>query len=446
MTSKYTTKEDFISAYKNNGNALAFDETKKTALSLLEKYDFPTKKDEDWTKTDIKPILKHKFNYGKKIDTDKTLVSMFNVSGTYANVLVFINGYFYEDLSRITDKEDVFVFKNMASVKKEQPEIFDKYFNKTEICSKNIFTAINTAYAEDGAFIFINKNKKVENPIHVYFFSDGDNQKTTSLLRNMIVADEGSKAHVVFSYHSLSEDYFLTNVATEIFLERNSYLDFNVFQGEGNEAFQINNTSIEQAKDSQYYSQTMMMCGNIIRNEITTKINGENCYSEFNGLYLPDREQHFDNTLFVDHAIGHSLSNQFYRGILENNATGVFAGKVHINKDAVKTEVNQTNNNILLSKHAKIHSKPQLIIDNDDVAASHGSTVGQLDKEALFYMQSRGIGEKRAKTLLLTAFAREVIDKIQVPQFHYYVKFLVEKRMKGEKTDGMCSQMGACRG
>ncbi len=443
---KLLSKEDFIQIYKTNGTALAPQEIKEKAVKFLETTNLPTAKDENWTKTDIKKILKHKFEYGKKNELDKFIVSMYNVSGMYANVIVFLNGHFCNELTKITDQKDIFIFENIASAKENHSDIFNKYFNKTDIHKEHYFSALNTAYAEDGAFVFINDNTKIENPIHIYNFVDGDNLKTTSLLRNLIIAGKNSKSHVIFSYHSLSEDYFLTNVATEIFVEQNAYLDFNIFQGEGNNAFHLNTTNVHQAKDSQFYSQTMTMCGNIVRNDLHVSINDENCYTELNGLYMPDREQHFNNTLFVDHKIGHSLSNQFYRGLLENNATAVFYGKVHINKDAVKTEANQKNNNMLLSKHAKVHSKPHLIIDNDDVSASHGSTVGQLDKEALFYMQSRGIGLKRAKNLLLTAFAKEVVNKIQVPQFQFYVKFLLDKRMKGEKTDGMCSNMGACRG
>lgn len=443
---KLLTKEDFNNIHKKNGEALAPQKVKDIAIDFLQKNNLPSSKDEKWKKTDIKSILKHRFEYGKKIDLDKFVVSMYNVSGTYANVLVFVNGHFCEDLTKITDSEDIFVFKNLKSAKANNSETFEKYFNKSDIHNEHYFSALNTAYAEDGAFVLIKQNSKVENPIHVYNFVDGDNRKTTSMMRNMIISEKGSKAHVIFSYHSLSEDYFLTNIATEIFVEQNAYLDFNTFQGEGDDAFQINNTRVVQAKDSQFYSQTMTMCGNIVRNDLNISIEGENCYTELNGLYLPDREQHFDNTISLNHNVGHSLSNQFYRGVLENNATAVFFGNVLINKGAIKSEAHQKNNNILLSKHAKIHSKPHLIIHNDDVAASHGSTVGQLDKDALFYMQSRGIGLKRARTLLLTAFANEVIDKIQVPQFHFYVKFLLEKRMKGEKTDGMCSNMGACRG
>ncbi len=443
---KYLTENDFIDIYKRNGSAIAPEKIKKIASDYLNKNDLPKTENEKWRKTDIKHILKHRFDYGKKTKIDKSLVSMYNVSGMYANVLVFINGHFCQKLTKITESDKLFIFKNLSAAKNENSEIFDKHFNRTEIHNEHYFSALNTIFAEDGAFILIKQNAKVENPIHVYNFVDGDNRKTTSLLRNLIIADKNSKSHIIFSYHSLSEDYFLTNVSTEIFVKENAFVDFNTFQGEGDDAFQINNTRVHQSKDSKFFSQTMTMCGNIVRNDMNIKIKGQNAHTELNGLYLPDREQHFDNTIKIEHEVGHSFSSQFYRGILDNKAKGIFYGTSQINKDAQKSEAHQKNNNILLSKYAKAHSKPHLIIHNDDVVASHGSTVGQLDKDALFYLRSRGIGLKRAKILLLTAFAEEVVNKIQIPQFHYYVKFLLENRMRGEKTDGMCSQMGACRG
>lgn len=442
---KLLTKEDFISIYKNNGNALANPEIKKITQAVLENTDLPSKKDEEWIKTDISGILRHNYEYGQKTNLDKMTVSLYNLSGVYANVLVFINGHFCREFTKITDNNNILVFDDLKTAKKQDPELFDKYFNKTEAHKKHYFAALNTAYAENGAFVLIKKNSKIENPIHIYHFSDGENKKITSLMRNLIIAQDGSKANVIFSFHSLSQNFEFTNVSTEIFVEQNAYLDFNIFQGEGDDAFQVNQTMVHQQKGSQFFCNTATMCGSIVKNDIDVKILGENAYTELNGIYLPDREQQFTNTLLVNHTVGHSLSNQFYRGILENNSQIVFFGKVIIERDAIKSEAHQKNNNILLSAHSKAHSKPHLIIHNDDVSASHGSTVGQLDQEALFYMQARGIGEKRAKTLLLTAFMEEVTDKIQIAQYQFYLKFLVENRLKGEKIDAMCAKMGVCR-
>lgn len=442
---KTLTKQDFLDIYKNNGNALATKEAKALAVKYLQEKDIPNKKDEEWRKTDINPILRHGYKYGERIELDKTIVSMYNLSGTYSNVIVFINGHFCHNLSKFTDSKENFELDSIKNAKKKHSDIFEKYFNKTKVHNKHYFSALNTAFAEDGAFILIKKNKKVENPIHIYHFSDGNDNKITSLLRNMVYAEQGSKANVLFSFHSLSDNYELTNVATEIFLGKDSYVDFNIFQGEGNDAFQINSTFVEQKKGSQFYFNTATMCGALVRNDIDIKLLEEDTFCDLAGLYMPDREQNFDNTITIEHTVGHSLSKQFYRGILDNNARANFSGTVLIPKNAIKSEAHQTNNNILLSKHSKVHSKPQLIIHNDDVAASHGSTVGQLNNEEVFYMQARGIGVKKARTLLLTAFADEVINKIQIPQYHFYIKYLVEKRLSGEKIDAMCTKMGVCR-
>jgi Fe-S cluster assembly protein SufD len=441
--SQILTKQDIVNIYKNE-NSIASNNAKYLALEYLNSNDLPNLKSEEWRKTDLKELLKHNFEFKRKIEIDSNVVNLYNLSGNKANILVFVNGFFNKDLSKIIDSNDIAIIDSIAN--QINNENFLKNFNKTEVHSLHYFSAINTAYANDGAFILIKKNSKLEHPVQIYNFSNGNNVKTASLIRNLIIAQSGSKADIIMSFHALSEDYFLTNSVTEIILEENSSVDLNVFQGEGNDAFEINSVKVIQEKGSQFFSNTYTMCGRIVRNDLHVKISGENCYTELNGLYLPDREQHFDNNIFIDHNVGHSQSNQFYRGILDNNATSVFTGKVHINKLAEKTNAFQKNNNILLSKQAKIHSKPQLIIDNDDVSASHGSTVGQLNKEALFYMQSRGIGKEQAQTLLLTAFANEILNKIKVQQFFNYISYYVEKRLKGDKTEGLCSKMGICRG
>lgn len=445
LKSKYITKEDFVEIYKNNGCAVAGEDVKKAAYEYIENNELPTKKLENWRKTDISPMLKHRFEYGQNIEIDELVLTMYNITGQKSNILVYVNGHFVPKFSRINEKEGVLVLEDITEAKKKYPDYFKKYFNATNPHEENVFSALNTAHAANGAFVVIKKNSVLENPVHIYHFSDGENRKVTSLMRNLIIAESGSKAHVVSSFHPLSNDYIYTNVVNEIFTEANSYLDFNIFQGEGDDAFQTNLTKVQQEAGSSFYASAFTLCGHLVRNDLNVKINGENCYTELNGLYMPDREQHFDNTLYVDHHVGHSNSKQFYRGIMDNKATAVFSGVSHINKNSVKTDIEQTNNNILLSKYAKVHSKPQLIIHNDDVTASHGSTVGQLDEEALFYMRSRGIGHKRARVLLLTAFAEEVVDKIQIEKLRLYYQFLVEKRLSGNKVEMQCTKLGECR-
>jgi len=441
---KKITKE-YYNNILDNKNSLANQTAKKTAIEYIKNNDFPTTKDENWKKTDFKKLFKHQFSYAEKVDFDEQTLSIFNISGLNANILVFVNGYFYQEYSNIIEKNNSLIIGNIAKAKKENTEVFEKYFYKETIYNKNLFSAFNSAFAQDGAFVYVPKNKIVENPIHIYNFTDGNNKKTISQTRNLIIAEANSEVKIIQSYHSLSVNYTLSNIVTEIFLEENANVNYNLFQGEGDDASQLNHTQVFQERSSNFSSNVITLCGSIVRNDLLVKINGEGCNTDLNGLYMPDREQHFDNTLFVQHAKPHSYSNQLYRGIIDNKATSVFFGKVYVGKGAIKTFAEQNNNNILLSKYAKAHSKPQLEIYNDDVKCSHGSTIGQLDKEALFYMKTRGIGERKAMVLLLNAFASEVLDKIKIEPFRNYTKHLIDKRMTGEKMDGQCYKMGECR-
>ncbi len=442
---KYLTKEDFIDILKDNGLPLADDNLRVQVWQDIEKHEVPHTKMEDWRKTSIKPLLEHSFAYGRKVDIDRHTIERFNISGMYSNVLVFINGYFCPKFSRILDKDNLVVFSNMSEAKKNFPQVFDKYFNATSPEKNHLFSALNTYFAADGAFIWIKENVKVENPIHIYFLSDGENNKIISQLRNLIIAGAGSKASVLFSFHPLSRDYMFNNSVTEIFVEPNARLDYHVFQGEGYDSFHIDLTKVNIEQGGQFYSHYITLCGELMRNDLHVKFLGPDAYAELNGLAMPDHDQVHDNTLFVHHAVGGSISNQFYRNIVDNSARAVFYGKVLIDKGAKNSQAYQLNNNILLTPAAKVHSKPHLIIYNDDVAASHGSTTGQIDREALYYMQTRGISEKKARTLLLQAFANEVLDKITIDIYKYYVRTLIRKRLQGEKVEMLCAKLGQCR-
>lgn len=441
-TIKY--KEHFTSVLFNNGEALANQEQKSEAEKFIKENDFPTKKHEDWRKIDLKKIFKHHFIKAEKVEVIEFIVSIYKIRELDANLLVFVNGFLLEEYSKIISKD--LKIMNISKAKKEELDIFNKYFGKSDIKNENIFSAINEAYSSEGSFIYIPKNKTIEHPIHVIFLSDGNNNKTISQIRNLIIAEQNSEANIIYSHHSISVNYTLSNVLTEIFLEQNSKINFNVFQGEGDDAMQINHTRINQKRYSNFSSHFITLCGSLIRNDLKIKHQEENCETYLSGFYLPDREQHFDNLVFVHHASPNCESNQLYRGVIDNKATAVFSGKVLVDKDAQKTNAEQNNNNILLTPYAKVHSKPQLEIHADDVKCSHGSTTGQLDKEALFYLQSRGIGFKEAQILLLNAFASAVIDKIQIPEFKRFVKFLIEKRMSGEKIEGQCAMLEECGG
>jgi len=213
----------------------------------------------------------------------------------------------------------------------------------------------------------------------------------------------------------------------------------NIFQGEGEGAFQLNNLHISQQKGSTFESNTATLCGELVRNDLVVNLNGEYCQTNLNGFYLAEKEHIFDNFIKVNHLSANCQSNQLYKGTIDNNAIVSFFSKVYVAPDSQKNDANQSNKNILLSDYAKVYSMPQLEIYADDVSCAHGSTTGQLDKEALFYLRTRGISERIAKTLMLYAFISDVIVKIENKAYKDFLFFLINRRLKQEKIEGLCS-------
>jgi Fe-S cluster assembly protein SufD len=441
------SKEEFLSVFSEIPNrTLAGKDCQTNVLEHLKLLDFPKRTDEKWRHTSINKILQHRFGMGKSIPLDKKTVDAFTIPGLDSYRLVFINGHFEPKFSYEFSNENEPIIKNISRAKNEHPLLFNKYFENTAIASENLFTALNTAYSTDGSFVYIPDNTILNKPIHIISFSDGKDNKTLSQYRNLFYIGKNSNVQVVNSFHSLTVNYTLTNIVSEIVLDDNAKLNFNIFQGEGDDAFQINHTKVIQNRNSQFSGHTLTLCGAIVRNDLQVKQMGEACETYVNGLYFPDREQHFDNYVFVQHAKPLGTSRQIYKGIIDNKASAVFLGKVMVDRNAQKTQASQSNRNILMSRDAKVNSKPQLEIYADDVACSHGSTTGQIDKEALFYMQSRGIDRHQAEVLLLSAFVADVIESIEVEPLKLYINLLINKRLKGEKQDGQCSMIEVCHG
>lgn len=439
-------KDDFISLFKNNSSLLTKPEEKLRIEQSFTKLDFPSKKDEEWQHTNIKRLLQHKFSLVNNYEIDKHIIERFTIPNLNAYRMVFVNGNFIEEYSDIQDIENKIIVINSKEAKNKHVDLFNSYHGKTNEYSQNLFSNINSAYASDGSFIFVNKNVEIDKYIHIINLSDGHNSKAASQYRNIVVLQANSKIKIINTFHSLSVNYTFTNVVNEIILKENAHLNFNILQGEGNDTFQINHTKVQQEKSSNFSSHTITLCGAIVRNDINVEHLDEACETNLYGLYLPDREQHFDNNLFVHHAKPYGISNQIYRGIIDNTASAVFLGKVLVDKGAQKTFADQSNRNVLLTDYARVNSKPQLEIYADDVACSHGSTTGQIDREALFYLQSRGIERRQAESLLLNAFLTDVVDSIESESFKFLIKSLVDKRLKGELLDNQCSMAEVCMG
>jgi Fe-S cluster assembly protein SufD len=277
------------------------------------------------------------------------------------------------------------------------------------------FTALNTANVNDGAFVFIPRDKAVEAPIHLLFVST---ENALSHPRALILAEENSSATVIESYVSLHEAVSFSNAVTEVVTQADAVLDHYRLQLESESAFHIGTTQVAQARGSRYASYAVSLGAAIARHDMNIKLNDERTETELDGLYVATGEQHCDNHSTIDHAFPHCASKQLYKGILDDKARGVFNGIVYVREGAVQTDAQQLNKNLLLSAHAHVDTKPQLEIFADDVKCAHGATVGQLEDEQLFYLAARGISTERARALLTYGFAEDVISKIKIASVH----------------------------
>ena len=413
---------------KLNGEKKLFThELRKEALSKFESFNFPTNKDEEWKYTNVNPILKNNFtpalNIGQPSVTRAEIEKYF-FSGFEHHRLVFINGIFSSTLSDVKSLPDGVVVGSLRISSKENPEIVKKYFSQISAIT-NAFNALNGAYAIDGIFVYVPKGKVVELPIQALFLNGDKNYSVLSNPRNLIVAEENSQVNIIMNYFGMPDTTYLTNVTTEVNVDNNAIVNIYKVQNENENSFHIEKVDVNQNKSTYFNHYSMTFGGAIVRNDINTKLNGENSECHYYGLYLGRNKQHIDNHTFVDHAVPNCMSNELYKGILDDNSRGVFNGKIMVRQDAQKTNAYQSNKTVLLSEKAVIDTKPQLEIFADDVKCSHGATVGHLDDTAYYYIRSRGVPADLAKSMLIRAFANDVIESIKIPELKEQLNHMI---------------------
>jgi Fe-S cluster assembly protein SufD len=423
--------ESVMSLHENT--ALINDTTRRQAIVRFSELGFPTTKNEEWKYTSLKPVLTHKFKHSSPGDAFKLRkqdVIPFHIAGADANVLVFENGRFNSELSHINAESGIIIdsIDNHLS-----HPLFVQYFAKYADYTNEALVALNTAFALDGAFVHVPNNKVVEKPIHLMFVNDSREDKFVAYPRNLVVCGKNSKVTLVESFHSVGNNHSFTNAVTEIIADENANVDLYKIQVENEKAYQVSNTQVDQEASSNCSVHTVTLSGAIVRNNLSYLLNGTNCETHMYGLYILSGNQLVDNHTLVDHAKPHCYSNELYKGIMDDNSIGVFNGKVMVRPDAQKTNAYQSNSNILLSDDATINTKPQLEIYADDVKCSHGATTGQLDNESLFYLRSRGIGEEKARMMLMFAFASDIINNIKIDALKENLMGLLAERLKQEE-------------
>jgi len=417
-----------------------FTDAGKVAFDFYKENKFPTRKTEAWKDTDISPIFVEQLAKAKKFEIDGNFFKNYQVPNTEVLQLVFVNGHFSEKHSDRIKEADITITNLTDAFSSHESEV-KQYFAKTNIIKENNFTALNAAFAEAGTFISVKKNKTIEKPIHIIYLTDGREEASLAQIRNLFVLGANSKATIIESFVSLSNSRVVSNFATEVFVNQGANLELYRYQVENETDFVVTNTFVEQSSNSEFRSGIFTLNGKLIRNEVTVNLNGEGAYAEVNGLSLADKSQHFDNKILINHLKPNCTSSQLFKGLIDDEATVVFNGKVYVAKDAQKTNAYQSNKNILLSETATSHSKPQLEIYADDVACSHGSTTGQIDSQALFYMQTRGLSKQNARSLLLFAFAADVAGKIKNESVKTWMEDLIDKRLKGRNIIRECKHV-----
>jgi len=425
-TAEITKKDTFLAALSSlqfNEDSY-FEGLRKIAQNELNELDFPTSKTEYWKYTRVGKIVNNSYTLGQ---LEKIDVSDFLIPNLKAHILVVVNGYFSPELSNFTEVEGI-TLTSLSAAKKQSFEGVKKQFNQFTQNKKEIFLAFNNAFHTDGIYLEVAKSKIVEKPLHIINITTGNN--TVSQSRNLFLANAGSQVKIIESFVNVDGEKNFNNHVSEILIAENAFLEYNKIQDKKEHNFSIATEQVYQEANSNFTINTATFNGALVRNNLNIEVDASNCETNLNGLYLGKNKDHIDNHTVVDHKKPHCNSNEIYRGILDDESTGVFNGKVFVRPNAQKTNAFQKNNNILLTDNATVNSKPELEIYADDVKCSHGSTTGQIDEEAIFYLQSRGISKKGALKLMINAFAKDALERISIEPLQAYIDDKVEQELE----------------
>ncbi len=387
---------------------------------------FPNTHDEDWRFTNVSAIAQTAFplTRNRRVRLSRQELEPYQVAGV-ACQLVFVNGHFARELSLLGKLPNGVKVSSLAGEIADNPGAIEPHVGRYLDVGRDAFCALNTAFVEDGAYVHIPRGTLVEDPIYLLFVSTADDAPSMSHPRNLIVAEEDSQATFVEDYVSLGGGAVFCNTVTELVAGDHTVLSHYMIEREHKEAFNISTLRIQQGKSTNVVSHSVLLGGTLVRNNVHPVLAGEGGECLINGLFIGNGRQHLDNYMLVEHASPRCSSRQFYNGILDGHAHGVFHGRIIVHKDAQKTDAKQTNRNLLLSDDAQIDTKPQLEIYADDVKCTHGATIGQIEGDALFYLRSRGIDEVSARKLLLFAFASECLDRMKQGPVRKHVEGLI---------------------
>ncbi len=395
------------------GEPASLKELRRRGIDRFAALDFPTIRMEEWRFTNVAPIARTPLKLSRSVNgVGPGEIARYRYEGSVQ--LTFVNGRFTPELSTLEGLPEGVIACGLAEALQRHPEKVEPHLGRLAKFDEHAFVALNTAFLCDGAFVYVPRNVVVEKPIHLLLLACPQTEPIAFFPRNLIVAEESSQLTLVEHYATVGQGTYLTCPVTELVAHPNAVVDHYKLQRESTEAFHMATFAIHQDRSSNFSSHSISWGGGLVRNDVNALLDGEGCEATLNGLYMAEGTQLVDNHMRVEHAKPHCDSHELYKGILEGKARAVFSGRIYVHPGAQKTDAKQTNRNLLLSRQALCNSNPQLEIFADDVRCTHGSTVGQLDPTAIFYLRSRGIGEVAARSLLTYAFAADIVERIRV--------------------------------
>jgi len=439
-------KQQLLELYKelsHSENSLPTFVNKERELAIEKFIDlgFPSTDLEYWKGTNLQKLLNSQYTFSQKLNVDKDIdvSTIFHCEIHNFETLFFANynGHNLYETKPLTTLENGVIVGSIREAMIKYPELLEKYWNKNNVSGYNGLTALNAAVANDGLFIYVPENVRLETPMQLVNLISHP-QELFVQTRNMIILEKNSYLTFLQCDDSLEDNGSFKNSVSEFYIAEGAELDHYKLQNKDLSSVMVNTSFFNVESKGVLNSNIITFNTGSIRNEFVVNLNGKEAFADLSGLYLIDKTQHIDNQIFIRHNAPECFSRQTFKGILDEKADSVFTGHIYVAEGAVKTEAFQTNRNILLTDTASVTSKPFLEIYNDDVRCSHGSTTGQLDKDAMFYLQQRGICEKNANLLMMYAFVDEVVRKIKVEKLMTRTENMVHRRLKGELSS--CDQ------
>ena len=434
-------EQQYIDLYKQHHESIKKHSTgvmnnlRDDAFALFEKLRFPTVALENYKYSDLKAGLS--IDYGVNINRIPIPVNPYevftcDVPGIHSYLYFVVNDAFYpvKDIRNNSLPEGV-IIGSVNQVAETHPELVKQYFGKLSSKKEDGLVAFNGAFAQDGFFMYVPKNVVLDKPVQLVNIMRSDVDFMANS-HNLIILEEGAKAQLLVCDHTVDDVRFLSNRVTEVFVSENATYEHYKLENMHVKTTNLATLLIDQQTSSNVLANVITLHNGQTRNTVEIDLDGEHCETLLCGMVIGDKNQQVDNFTSIIHNKPNCHSRELFKYVLDDMAKGGFTGKLYVAKDAQKTAAFQTNRNILLSKTAKMRTKPQLEIYADDVKCSHGATIGQLDESAKFYMQARGISEAEARLLLMFAFTNDVIENIRIPALQDRIKMLVEKRLRGE--------------